>query len=303
MRFLLRRCLGALLLVFAATSGALLLAQLAPGDYAAGIGRDPAQIAAERHRLGLDRPLAEQYARWLRRSLTLDLGESFKYQQPVTGLVRERAANTAVLATSALLVATLLGIPWGVFTGTRAGGGARVLRGLSLLLLSVPPLISSLVMLTIAARTGWFPVSGMGTVRHLVVPTLALALPIAALLERIQSQSIAESMQRPATGAARARGIPEARVIWRHGWRQSLGPILAIYGVIVGTLFSGSFAVEIVTSWPGLGALMRDALMARDTYLVAGCAAAGAAFLAAGILAGDLAHAFVDPRVRVEDGP
>ena len=302
MRFLLRRALAALLLVFAVTSGALLLAQLAPGDYATDIGKDPAQIAADRQRLGLDRPILEQYTRWLRRTLILDLGESFHYQRPVTELVRDGAANTAVLATTALIVATLLGIPWGVVTGTRSGAGARILRALSLLLLSVPPLISSLVLLTIAARTGWLPVSGMGGISHLVVPTLSLALPIAALLERLQSQSIAESMRRPSTAAARARGIPEARIIWRHGWRQSLAPVLAIYGVIVGTLFSGSFAVEIVTSWPGLGALMRQALMSRDTYLVAGCAAAGAAFLAAGILAGDIAHAFADPRVTLEDG-
>lgn len=302
MHFLLRRGLGALLLVFAVTSGALLLAQLAPGDYAAQIGRDPAQIAAERHRLGLDRPLLEQYTRWLRRTLTLDLGESFRFQRPVTALVGERAANTAVLAATALILATLLGIPWGVLTGTRNDPMARGLRGLSVLLLSVPPLISSLVLLTIAARTGWLPVSGMGGVSHLVIPTLALALPIAALLERIQSQSIAESMRRPSTSAARARGIPEPRVIWRHAWRQSLAPILAVYGVIVGSLFSGSFAVEYVTSWPGLGELMREALMARDTYLVAGCAAAGAVFLAAGILAGDVLHAVIDPRVALEDG-
>lgn len=301
MRFLLRRGLAALLLVFAVTSGALLLAQLAPGDYAAQFGRDPAQIAAERHRLGLDRPLFEQYTHWLRRTLSLDLGESFHYQRPVSSLVREGAANTAVLATTALIVATLIGIPWGVITGTRTGAGARMLRGLSLLLLSVPPLITALVLLTVAARTGWLPVSGMGGISHLVVPTLSLALPIAALLERLQSQAIAESMQQPSTAAARARGIPERRVIWRHGWRQSLAPVLAIYGVIVGSLFSGSFAVEIVTSWPGLGALMRQALMSRDTYLVAGCAAAGAAFLAAGILAADVAHALVDPRVTLED--
>jgi ABC-type dipeptide/oligopeptide/nickel transport system permease component len=288
--------------VFAVTSGALLLAQLAPGDYTAQIGRDPAQVAAERHRLGLDRPLLEQYTHWLRRSLTLDLGESFHFQRPVTTLVRERAANTAILAAAALIVATLLGIPWGIATGTRTGAGARILRGLSLVLLSVPPLISSLVLLTLAARTGWLPVSGMGGVSHLVVPTLALALPIAALLERLQSQSIADAMRRPSTAAARARGIPERRVIWRHGWRQSLGAILAIYGVIVGSLFSGSFAVEMVTSWPGLGQLMREALMARDSYLVAGCAAAGAAFLAAGIFAGDVAHALADPRVALEDG-
>jgi peptide/nickel transport system permease protein len=297
--FLLRRGLAALLLVFAVTSGALLLAQLAPGDYTSEIGRSPAEIAAERHRLGLDRPFLTQYTEWLKRSLTLDLGESFQYRQPVIRLVRERAANTAVLAVTALVVATLLGIPSGIFTGSRRGGvAARVLRAASMILLSVPPLIGSLVLLTIAARTGWLPVSGMGGPSHLVVPTLALALPIAAMLERLQSQSIGDALNRPSAMAARARGIPQARIVWRHGWRQSLGPILAIYGVIIGSLFSGSFAVEIVTSWPGLGNLMLQALMTRDTYLVAGCAAAGAAFLAAGVLAADVAHAFADPRVE-----
>lgn len=301
--FLLRRSLAALLLVFAVTSGALLLAQLAPGDYASQFGLPREQVAAERHRLGLDRPLAAQYAEWLTRTITLDLGESFQYQRPVLGLVRERAANTAVLAIAALVVATLLGIPSGIFTGSRRGGAAvRLLRGASMVLLSVPPLISSLVLLTVAARTGWLPVSGMGGPSHFVVPTLALALPIAAMLERLQAQAIGDALNRPPAMAARARGIPDARIVWRHGWRQSLGPILAIYGVVVGSLFSGSFAVEIVTSWPGLGALMQQALMTRDTYLVAGCAAAGAAFLAAGVLAADVAHALADPRTAMAPG-
>ena len=296
-RFLAWRVAAALVLVFAVASGATLLAQLSPGDYASVIGRDPAFVAAERHRLGFDLPVAQQYGRWLRRAATLDLGTSLQYQQPVAPLIRAKAANTAVLAVSALVVATLLGIPAGIVTGSRRHGAARLLRGISVLLLSVPPLVSSLLLLTIAAATGWLPVSGMGGIRHLVVPTLALALPIAATLERLQSQSIAEALERPSALAARARGIPGGRLIWRHAWRQSLGPVLAIYGVIVGSLFSGSFVVEIVTSWPGLGELMRQALIARDTDLVAGCAAAGAACLAAGILAADVAHAVADPRL------
>ena len=297
-RFLFRRGLAAIALVFAVTSGALLLAQLAPGDFVSTFGSDRQRIATERHRLGLDRPMLEQYTQWLKRSLTLDLGDSFQYQRPVAELVRSRAAASARLALAALLLATLLGIPWGVLTGSRRGGIViGLLRATSIVLLSVPPLISSLVLLTIAARTGWLPVSGMGGPSHYVVPTLALALPIAATLERLQSQSLGAAMSLPSIAAARARGIPDLRVVWRHGWRQSLGPILAIYGVIVGSLFSGSFAVEIVTSWPGLGDLMHNALMARDTYLVAGCAAAGAGFLAIGILAADIAHAIVDPRI------
>ena len=297
-RFLLRRICSALVLVFAVASGAQLLAQLAPGSYGDRIGRSTEEIARERHRLGLDQPIVTQYATWLRRSITLDFGESFYYQQPVTALVVERARNTAILATSALGVATLIGIPWGVLTGSRRDGVlAAVLRGTSLLLLSVPPLISALVLLTIAAATGWLPVSGMGGLSHLVIPTFALALPIAATLERLQAQSIAEPLARPSTLAARARGIDGARVLWRHAWRQSVAPMLAIYGIVIGSLFSGSFAVEIVTSWPGLGALMLQALIARDTYLVAGCAAAGAAFLALGVLASDIIHLLVDPRL------
>jgi ABC-type dipeptide/oligopeptide/nickel transport system permease component len=297
-RWLLGRTLAAAILVFAVASGAELLAQLAPGDYAGAMGRGKAEIAAERHRLGLDLPPAQQYLRWLRRAVTLDFGESFEQQVPVGGLVRQRAANTALLAVSALALATLIGIPWGVLTGSRRGGVlVSLLRGASLLLLSVPPLVSALLLVTIAARTGWLPVSGMGGVSHLVVPALALALPVAAMLERLQSQSIGEALALPSVAAARARGIPARRVLWRHAWRQSLAPILAIYGVVIGALFSGSFAVEIVVNWPGLGMLMLDALSARDTYLVAGCAAAGAAFLAAGVLAADVAHALLDPRV------
>ena len=300
MGFFVRRAAAALVLVFLVASGSVLLAQLAPGDYAAQFGRSPEQIAADRHRLGLDRPVLEQYATWLGRAVSLDLGESFQYQQPVVALVRARAANTAILALAALVVSTAIGIPWGVATGSGRGPLARVLRGVSLILLSVPPLIGSLILVTIASRTGWLPVSGMGGPSHFVVPTLALALPVAAMLERLQSQSLRDALARPSSTAARARGIPERRVVWRHAWRQSLGPVLAIYGVIVGSLFSGSFTVEVVTAWPGLGQLMLTALMARDTNLVAGCAAAGAVFLAASIFASDAVHALTDPRTRLE---
>lgn len=300
MSFFVRRAAAALVLVFLVASGSVLLAQLAPGDYAAQFGRSPEQIAADRHRLGLDRPVLVQYATWLKRAVSLDLGESFQYQQPVSGLVGARAANTALLALAALVVATAIGIPWGVATGSGRGPVARLLRGTSLVLLSVPPLIGSLILVTIASRTGWLPVSGMGGPSHFVVPTLALALPVAAMLERLQSQSLRDALARPSIAAARARGIPEWRVVWRHGWRQSLAPVLAIYGVIVGSLFSGSFTVEVVTAWPGLGQLMLNALMARDTNLVAGCAAAGAVFLAASILAADTVHALADPRTRLE---
>jgi ABC-type dipeptide/oligopeptide/nickel transport system permease component len=297
-RFLARRLAAAAILVFVVSSAARLLADIAPGDFAsAAIGGDPAVVKAERERLHLDRPLAERYRNWLTRSLTLDLGNSFQYRRPVTELVRERAVNTAGLAITALVLATLLGIPAGVLAASGGGALARAIRATSLLLLATPPLIAAFLLVTVAARTGWFPVAGMGGIRHLVVPALSLALPLAAVLERLQEQAMDDALRSTHVTAAAARGIPRRRVIWQHAWRVSLGPVLGVYGVLIGALFSGSFVVEVIASWPGLASLMRDALMARDAPLVAGCAAAGGAFLAAGVLIADIAHAAVDPRV------
>jgi len=118
------------------------------------------------------------------------------------------------------------------------------------------------------------------------------------MLERLQAQAVAEIVGEPFVRAALARGVPRARVLWRSALKPALRPMTAVYGLIVGTLLSGSFAVEVITAWPGLGRLMLDALRARDVYLVAGCAGAGAIFLAFGTLLSDVALAFVDPRAR-----
>jgi peptide/nickel transport system permease protein len=123
-------------------------------------------------------------------------------------------------------------------------------------------------------------------------------LPIAASLERLQSRSLREALTEPCVMAALARGVPRQRVIWKHALRLALRPVLAIYGIIIGGVLSGSFVVEIVMSWQGLGDLMYQALQARDLYLVAGCAAAGSCGLALGILVSDLAMAAIDPRVE-----
>jgi peptide/nickel transport system permease protein len=307
---MLRRAAFAALLVFVVSSGSLVLAHLAPAADA--FGTDSATLAAERHRLGLDRPLAAQYAHWLSRGLRFDFGESLRFRRPVSALVRERAANTALLGTSALVLATMIGIPLGVFTGSRQGVFTAIARAGSIGVLSVPPLVTSLVLLLLAARTGWFPAGGLPDVpsdagwleaaaitgRYLTMPALALALPIAALLERLQSRALGEALVEPCVAAALARGVPRHVVVWKHGLRLALKPVLAIYGIVVGSALSGSFIVEIVMSWQGLGDLMFQALQARDLYLVAGCAAAGSCGLALGILLSDLALVAVDPRVE-----
>jgi len=313
--FAARRLAFALALVFLVSSAALVLASLAPGDATTELfaaGATPEAIAAERRRLGLDRPLIEQYGTWLSRVVRLDLGESLRYRRPVRDLLGERVGNTVLLGATALLVATLVGLPLGVLSGSRGGWLPGLVRVASLTALSVPPLISSLLFALLASRTGWFPTGGIapvgaerdwlasvGTIAwSLTLPALALALPFVATVERLQSDATAAALAEPHIVAARARGVGERRLVWHHALTPALRPVVAVYGIIVGTLFSGSFAVEIVTAWPGLGRLMYDALVSRDLYLVAGCAAAGSVFLAVGTLASDLALAAIDPRSR-----
>jgi peptide/nickel transport system permease protein len=305
--YLIRRLIFATLLVFLVSSASLILARLAPGDFSTAVLGDrarPEQIERTRAQYGLNRPVADQYRDWIAHAVRFDFGRSWLYDTPVSTLVRDRAANTAILAVTALAAATLIGLPLGILTGSRrAGVISHTIRGTSLVLLSLPPLLTSLVMVMIAARTGWFPIGGMGSevadvLSHLVVPAVALALPVAAMFERLQAQAMAEVVGQPYVLAAFARGVPRSRIVWRDALKAALRPTAAVYGLVVGSLLSGSFAVEIVTSWPGLGRLMLEALQARDVYLVAGCAAAGSVFIALGTLLSDAALAAVDPRTR-----
>lgn len=311
-RYFARRIAFALFLVVAVSSASLMLAKLAPGDFAAesaGPRASREQIQRERARLGLDKSIARQYADWIASVARFDFGNSLQYGRPVRDLIPERAANTAILAVTALAFATLVGLPLGVVTGSRRGGllpGA--IRAASVVLLSMPPLLTSLFLVSLAARTGWLPISGMRSatvpedgavldlLRHLVVPAAAIGLPLAAMLERLQAQAMSEVIGEPFVLATLARGVPRSRIVWRGALKAALRPIAAVYGLIIGTLLSGSFAVEVITAWPGLGSLMLQALRTRDIYLVAGCAGAGALFLACGTLVSDLALAAIDPR-------
>jgi peptide/nickel transport system permease protein len=263
-------------------------------------------VAALRAQYGLDRPLVEQYFDWLARAVRFDFGRSLANGRPVAELIAEGASNTAVLALTALAVATLVGLPLGVIAGVRRDGAiSTIVRGISVFLLSMPPLLTSLFLVFLAARTGWFPIGGMGSIgggffdrlHHMVVPVLALALPLSAMFERLQAQATSDVVGEPFVLATLSRGVPRWRVVWRDALKPALRPIASVYGLVIGTLLSGSFAVEVITTWPGLGSLMLNALRARDVYVVAGCAAAGSVFLAAGTLLSDAALGAVDPRV------
>ena len=313
-----RRLTFAVFLVIAVSSASLVLSRLAQGDFASGsLGTQARRETIEqtRARLGLNKSIGAQYRDWAIAAAHFDFGTSLAFDRPVRDLIPERAANTALLGTTALLLATAVGVPLGIISGSRRSGAlSAAIRAASLVLLSMPPLLTSLFLVFVAARTGWLPIGGMtsaGTagggaldlVRHLIVPAAAIGLPLAAMLERLQAQAMSEVIGEPFVLATLARGVPRFRVVWRDAVKPALRPVAAVYGLIVGTLLSGSFAVEVITSWPGLGSLMLNALRARDIYLVAGCAGAGAIFLALGTLVSDLALGIVDPRASetVED--
>jgi len=310
--YIARRLAFSVLLVFVVSSASLLLASIAPGDFVTeslGAVVSPETAARARARYGLDRSVAEQYGRWLTRVARFDFGRSLVYDRPVADLVPERAANTALLALAALIVSTVIGLPLGILSGSRRGIVAAIVRGASVALVSMPPLLTSLMLVFIAARTGWLPIGGMHStaagstsvidvLKHMIVPVVALALPIAATFERLQSQALAETVRQPFVTATIARGVSEQRVVWRDALKAALVPVASMYGLVVGSLLSGSFVVEMVTAWPGLGRLMLDGLRGRDASLVAACAATGTLFLAFGTLLSDAALAFVDPRSR-----
>ena len=316
-RLLARRLLFAGILIALTSSSALFLARLAPGDMTSQLGpfASPVDIENTRTRFNLDRSPISQWGLWVSRAMRLDFGESFLYNRPVAPLVVRAAGNTALLGVVSLLLATLVGLSLGVFTGARSGTLPMLVRSVSLVCVSLPPLVTSLALVFLAARTGWLPAGGMvsstasdqtwsvwmlDVLRHLPLPVVALALPMAATFERLQSQSMADAVHQPFVLAAIARGVPATRVLLRHAWPSSLRPICGVYGLAIGALLSGSFIVEFVTAWPGLGRLTFEALRARDVYLVAACAASGAAFLALGTMTGDLLLAAADPRVRQE---
>jgi peptide/nickel transport system permease protein len=316
-RYLVARACLLVALVLAASSGMVAVTSYAPGDATAESilgGASPELVARERARLGLDRPPLERVTGWIAHSVRLDFGVSYRYGQPVAGLVATRAAHSALLAGTALLVAIGLAVPLGLLSGSgRFPRLARAIGAASLLLFSLPPLLVALTLTVLAVKTGWAPAGGMQSAgadewsigarildvgHHLVVPVLALGLPLAATLERIQHTAVAAGTSSRHVLAASARGVGLWPLLWRALWRPTASPVASVLGLAAGSLLSGSLAVELVTAWPGLGRLMFEALATRDAPLAAGCGGAAAAFLALWTTLGDVLAWWLDPRLR-----
>jgi peptide/nickel transport system permease protein len=317
--FLIRRLLQTVPILLGVTALTFLLLQLTPGDVVTNIAQNPAvsaeMLASMRHRFGFDRPWYVQYLLYLRNiALHLDFGESFTRHQPVFAILREGLGNTLLLASAGAIVTWGLAIPLGVWAAaTRGRWLDHVLTALASVGLAVPELLSGLLLLLLAARTGWFPVGGMhgagweqmgfaaravDLLRHLVLPALVVGLvPLATRMRQMRA-NLLDVLSLEYVTAARARGVPESRVLFRHALRNALNPMITLFGFTLGALVSGSFVAEIIFSWPGLGRITVEALLTEDPYLVMGAVVLSTVVLVAGNFTADVLLAIADPRVR-----
>jgi peptide/nickel transport system permease protein len=299
-----------------------LLAELAPGDFFGEMRLDPRMseetVRALRARHGLDRPLPERYGRWVGSLLRGELGFSFAYGQPVAPLLWPRTRNTLLLTGTATAVAWLLAIPLGVWwAGGRQRLNSHLLAGVTAVLLAVPDLVLAFALLLFAVRTGWFPAGGMvslghehmGTVErvrdlaiHLALPVTALVLGVLPVLLRHVRGAVSAALDAPFVRAARAHGIPHRRVMFRHVLPAAANPLISLFGLSLAGLLSMSLLVEVVMSWPGLGPLLLEAILARDFHLVLGPVLVSTLVLLCGNVAADLLLLVADPRIRVEEG-
>jgi ABC-type dipeptide/oligopeptide/nickel transport system permease component len=282
-----------------------LLAHVVPGDPVLemlGEGARAEDVQQLRHTLGLDQPIAEQYGRYLAGVVRGNLGESIRFQQPVASVVVSHYPATLELAFFSLLVCAAIGAPAGLFAARHRGTTADHAVGLFTLFgLSVPNFaLGPVLILVFSVILGWLPVSGRGGISHLLLPAITLGAALAAILTRMVRTSVIEELSSDYVRTARAKGLAESAVLFRHAFRNALIPILTILGLQFGTLLAGTIVTETIFSWPGIGRLSVQAIESRDYPLLQGCILLIAASYVVVNLLTDVVYAFVDPRVRLE---
>jgi len=304
-RHILNRVLLALPALWLIVTLVFLLAHIIPGDpvqQMLGEGARMDDVRQLRHSLGLDQPIATQYVNYLGGVLRGNLGESFRFQQPVARVVMEHYPATLELALVALLVCMAIAIPAGMYAAEHRGAASDHAVGLFTLLgLSVPNFaLGPVLILVFSVILGWLPVSGRGGPAHLVLPAVTLGAALAAILTRMVRSAVIEELSSDYVRTARAKGLSESQVLFRHAFRNALIPILTILGLQFGTLLAGAIVTETIFAWPGIGRLAVQAISARDYPLLQGCILLIAVSYVAVNLLTDFVYALVDPRVRIE---
>lgn len=303
LRYLLTRAAYALPVIWLVVSAVFLLIHLVPGDpilQMLGEGAPAADIAATRHAYGLDIPLGQQYLHYWKGVLHGDLGPSLRFNQNVSKLIAQRYPYTLQLTIAALVVALIISIPAGVRSAQRRGKwDDKTLSVVSLFGLSFPNFaLGPILILIFSIYLGLLPVSGSGSVAHLILPAITMGGSLAAILTRMVRTSMLEELGQDYIRTARAKGLPERAVVYRHALRNAMLPILTVVGLQFGALLAGAIVTETIFSWPGIGRLTIQAIGNRDYYLVQGCILAiGLTYVLVNFLT-DLLYSVANPRIR-----
>ena len=281
------------------------LMQLSPGDPAMiilGAQAAPEDIAILREEMGLNDPLVVQFFRFLFGMFRLDFGTSYKDGMPVLDKLLEALPYTAQLTFSAVLLALIVGIPAGIISATKQYSiFDRIATVAALIGFSTPNFwLSIMLILVFSVNLQWLPVSGTGSILHLVLPSIALGLQSAAVFTRMTRSSMLEVLNMDYIRTARAKGLSERVVILKHALKNALIPVITVVGLQIGLLFGGAILTETVFAWPGVGRLMIDSIRAKDTPVVQGGVIFTASIFVFINLLVDILYAYVDPRVKAQ---
>ena len=304
-RYLIRRILLTIPVILGVATLVFSLIHLVPGDPAQamlGDGASAADVADLRTRLGLDRPLAEQYGRFMSGLVRGDLGTSFRTSQPVVSSIVERVPATVELAFAAMFVAMMVALPLGIIAAVKRGTIAdHAAMTVALAGISIPNFwLGPMLAILFSVYLGWLPVSGRGGWESLILPAISLGAALAAILARMTRASLLEELRELYVRAARARGVSRSRSILRHALRNSLIPLVTILGLQFGAVLTGAVITETIFAWPGVGRLLIQSIGFRDYPLVQGCILLIAITYVTVNLITDLIYGVLDPRIRYE---
>ena len=304
-RFLARRLVLTIPVLLGVATLVFSLIHLIPGDPAqAMLGEAAPQSDVEelRRRLGLDKPLVEQYGVFLQGLVKGNLGTSLRTGEPVTDQIVERMPATFELAAAAMFVAIAFSMPLGILAAVRRGTAVdHAAMTVSLAGVSVPNFwLGPLLAIVFAVELGWLPVSGRGTWAHLVLPAISLGAALAAILARMTRATLLEELREQYVQAARARGVSRMRAILRHAFRNSLIPVVTLLGLQFGAVLTGAVITETIFAWPGIGRLLIQSIGFRDYPLVQGCILLIALTYVGVNLLTDVIYGVLDPRIRYE---
>ena len=302
-RWWIKRIGQLLIVIWALGTLVFFLNALLPGDPVTlmlGENALPGEVERVRHDLGLDRPLLERYVQFWGHALMGDFGSSVFTREPIRIELTRRLRATALLAVASLSLALIVGLPAGWFAARRAGSlKDRALTGLATLGVAVPSFwLAPLLMLLFSIRLGWFPVSGYGSLRHLVLPAVTLAAGLTAYLARISRAAFLHTLRQPFVAAARSRGLPAHRILLFYIFKPSAIPIVTVAGLQLGALLTGTVITETIFAWPGVGRYLIEGIYARDYPVVQACVLVFGVIYALTNLLVDALYTYLDPRTR-----